>query len=330
MRKAIILSLAILSTLLLTGQTKQAQHNCRVIIDNDFGGDPDGLFDLAHQLISPSTDVRAIIASAHHPVYPPHNDPAGKAMEDATNLLEVMGLKEQFKVFRGSSNTMTIDKPEESEGARVIISEAMRTDTDIPLYVLCGGGLTTIASAWLMEPEIADKLTIIWIGGNTYGSTSESAEHNLNISIPSAQVVFNLSNMRIWQVPKDAYDQTVMSVAEMKANVAPHGELGKYLVDKILERMNYLSGYFNGETYTMGDNPLTLLTALQAFYGKSPTSSESEIRKAPIISEKGLNIENPKGRDISVFTRLDTRLMFEDFIAKIVLYNQTNTKEYSK
>jgi hypothetical protein len=35
----------------------------RVIVDNDFGGDPDGLFQLAHLLLSPSVDVRAIIGS---------------------------------------------------------------------------------------------------------------------------------------------------------------------------------------------------------------------------------------------------------------------------
>ena len=35
----------------------------RVIVDNDFGGDPDGLFQLAHILLSPSVDVRAIIGS---------------------------------------------------------------------------------------------------------------------------------------------------------------------------------------------------------------------------------------------------------------------------
>ena len=33
----------------------------RVIIDNDFGGDPDGLFHLAQQLLSPSAEVRAVV-----------------------------------------------------------------------------------------------------------------------------------------------------------------------------------------------------------------------------------------------------------------------------
>ena len=32
----------------------------RVIVDNDFGGDPDGLFQLTHLLLSPSVEIRAI------------------------------------------------------------------------------------------------------------------------------------------------------------------------------------------------------------------------------------------------------------------------------
>ena len=35
----------------------------RVIIDNDLGGDPDGLFQLAHHLMSPSVEIRGVIAS---------------------------------------------------------------------------------------------------------------------------------------------------------------------------------------------------------------------------------------------------------------------------
>src|SRR5437016_3166982 len=38
----------------------------RVIVDNDFGGDPDGLFQLAHQLLSSSTEVVGVIASQHY------------------------------------------------------------------------------------------------------------------------------------------------------------------------------------------------------------------------------------------------------------------------
>jgi purine nucleosidase len=43
--------------------TSLIKPRLRVIVDNDFSGDPDGLFQLAHQLWSPSVEVRGIIGS---------------------------------------------------------------------------------------------------------------------------------------------------------------------------------------------------------------------------------------------------------------------------
>jgi hypothetical protein len=37
---------------------------CRVIVDNDYQGDPDGLVALAHHLLSPSNRVAAIMSSS--------------------------------------------------------------------------------------------------------------------------------------------------------------------------------------------------------------------------------------------------------------------------
>lgn len=38
----------------------------RVIIDNDFGGDPDGLFQLVHHILSPSVQIKGIIGSQNY------------------------------------------------------------------------------------------------------------------------------------------------------------------------------------------------------------------------------------------------------------------------
>ena len=44
----------------------------------------------------------------------------------------------------------------------------MRTDTNLPLFVTLGAGLTELASAYLIEPRIASRLTAVWIGGPEY------------------------------------------------------------------------------------------------------------------------------------------------------------------
>ena len=92
----------------------------------------------------------------------------------------------------------------------VAVAEAMRDDVKTPLYYAAGGGLTDLASAWLMEPRIAERLTLVWIGGLEYLDLAPpvpgvtGTEYNLNIDITSGQVVFNDSAIPIWQVPRGA------------------------------------------------------------------------------------------------------------------------------
>src|SRR3954468_3376408 len=66
----------------------------RVIVDNDFSGDPDGLFQLAHILLSPSVEIRAIIGS-HLKVgdgFDPSKTQAQNAANKAKKLLQLMNI----------------------------------------------------------------------------------------------------------------------------------------------------------------------------------------------------------------------------------------------
>jgi purine nucleosidase len=322
MKRILFLLIVVLFPVLTEAQNDLGKPRYRVILDNDFGGDPDGLIQLAHQLLSSSTEIKAIIGSAHDPMGFSQGNRTGSAVEEINKLLSVMGLEGRYAVYEGSNEEMNVNTPADSKGARAIIAEAMRTDTKLPLYVLCGASLTTVASAYLIEPAIADKLTIIWIGGQGYNDMTSNPEYNLNISIPAAQVIFNKSTFPLWQVTRDAYRQAIMSVAEMTMKVAAQGELGSYLTDKITGIMAQLSPYgFNAETYVLGDSPLVLLSALQAYFDPEPSSCRYILRNAPVVSDNGLYKENPNGRQIRVYTDIDSRLMFDDFVAKLTLFN---------
>jgi purine nucleosidase len=64
---------------------------CRVIADNDFAGDPDDLWQLAHHLLSPSVDVRAVVSSRLNafPGMPYADDTVGQG---CTKIDELLGL----------------------------------------------------------------------------------------------------------------------------------------------------------------------------------------------------------------------------------------------
>jgi len=52
-----------------------------------------------------------------------------------------------------------------SAGSTLIITEALAASPSVPLVVVCGGPLTTVADAYLQDPSIAANLIVAWIGG---------------------------------------------------------------------------------------------------------------------------------------------------------------------
>ena len=330
----------ILSLLLLLPKTGICQNvspatvtpRMRVIVDNDFSGDPDGLFQLAHLVLSPSVEIRGIIGS-HLKAgdgFDNSKTQADNAAKKANELLEVMGRKGKYTVVAGSNKAMLNDStPVKSAGVDMIIKEAMRTDTKLPLYILCGAGLTEIASAALTDPQIADKLTLIWIGGPEHNQLAlpppnfSNPEYNLNIDIAAGRAIFNRTKIPLWQIPRNAYRQAIISYSQLLVDVKPYGKTGQYLTEVLEGLMVKIQKYVNiGETYILGDSPLVLLTALQSSFEADPSSSDYVLRPAPGINAKGDYIFNPSGRKIRIYTRLDINLMFNDFFAKLKLNNR--------
>lgn len=302
----------------------------KVIIDNDFCGDPDGLYQLVHHLMSHSVEIRGIIGShlLENNGFTDREDTAEESCEKIKKVLDVMHLSGKYPVYAGSNVPMTDpETPQDSPAARFIVDEALKSSPEAPLYVLCGASLTDIASAWLMNREIGSRIILVWIGGQEYSFGAvpppgySDVEYNLNLDIPAARTVFNLSDLRLWQVPRDVYRQCIYSLAEIDVHVAPCGEVGKYLADVIKDLMVKVEnmGIPMGEVYIMGDSPLVLLTALQTGFEPDPASSCYKVVPAPLIAGDGSYRYNHQGRNIRVYTRVDTRLMFSDFEAKLKL-----------
>lgn len=300
----------------------------RVICDNDYSGDPDGLFQLAHHLLSPSVDLRLVIGSHLRPGdrLDDTDATADHAKAEADQVLDLLGMAGQVPTLAGSNVALAdTATPITSAAAEAIVAEAM-TPSDLPLYVALGAGLTELASAYLIEPRIADRLTAVWIGGPEHAGLAwapppadgpETSEYNTRIDIAAARVVFD-SPIPLWQVPRDVYRQAIMSFAELDARVRPCGPIGAHLVsslDRVVARAAE-HGRDLGETYVLGDSPLVLLTALQSAFEPDPSSCRYVVVPAPRLDAEGRYVERQDGRPIRVYTHIDNRLMFEDMVAK--------------
>jgi purine nucleosidase len=296
----------------------------RVIIDNDFSGDPDGLFQLAHHLASPSVDIALIIGSHIHV-----NDFLDKSAVQADNavarvgeLMSTMRLARRPPIVAGRNAAPAPGhRAEVTPAVRRIVAEAMRDDTKLPLYYAAGAGLTDIAEALSVEPRIARRLKLIWIGGMEHGDLLAGAperrdpEYNLTIDLPAVRSVFNDSDVEIWQVPRNVYRQMIISQAELAAGLRSAGALGAFLF-KQLERVSDTVGGTLGETYILGDSPLVTLTALQSSFEPDSSSSPYVLRPTPRIDADGRYVPFSGGRPMRVYTGIDTRLTFADMFIK--------------
>lgn len=302
------------------------QRRFRVICDNDFSGDPDGLFQLAHHLRSPSVEVRAIIGSHLHAdeKWAKSEHQATDGANKARELLQVMGLTGKVPVFVGSEKAMVSSSvPTRSAAADAIIAEAMRDDP-LPLFYCAGAGLTDLASALLIEPRIAKRLTLVWIGGPEYHGLglpvpgAAPGEYNITIDVAAAQVVFNRSAVPIWQVPRNTYRRMLFSMAELEA-MKERGGTGAWLAGQIsgLSEAAGKLGLKVGEAYALGDSPLVTLTVLQSSFEPDPSSSDYVVVPAPTVQVDGTCKSNPKGKPIRVYVTIDTRLTFGDMLAKL-------------
>ncbi len=283
----------------------------RVILDTDAACEADDQYAIVHALMTPRFIIRGIIAEQFY------THGGERSVEESyleiEHILKLMNLSGTIPVKRGALRPLSSEEDTlESEGAKLIVEEAMR-DEEEPLYVLCQGAITNMALAILLQPEIAERLTCIWIGGGIY--PKGGWEFNLCNDYHAANVVFK-SKLRLWQVPMDCYTRMQVGYAELEQKVRPYGEIGKYLFEEMQQFANSEKGFWTtGESWSLGDSPAIGLAM-------NPGCGRSEERDAPLVDQEGNYYENNSNRKIKVFHEIDSRFILEDFFAKLYLNNK--------
>lgn len=282
----------------------------RVITNTDAKNEADDQFAIVQTILSPKINNVGFIA-AH---YKRDKDGMEQSYRELEVIFDKMGIESQNLLFRGGEHAMVDTMtPVDSEGARLIISEAMKED-ESPLFVTFMGPLTDLASAYLMEPRIANRLTAIWIGGGRY--PVGGPEFNLGNDINAANVVFG-SKIDLWQVPKNVYEMMPVSFAELEHKVYPHGEIGRYLCEQLFEHcmtdIPRKSAFRTGETWVLGDNPAVGLLLYEHRF-------EFDFVPAPLITKDMQYVHTGLNRPIRVYKNIDSRLILDDLYSKLYLF----------
>jgi hypothetical protein len=161
----------ILSDSLRLKRLAYPERSLRMVLDTDTYNEIDDQFAVTYALLAPEKlRVEAIYAA------PFHNDRSSgpgdgmeKSYEEILRLLERLRVNPDGLVYRGSTGYLTsAPGPHRSEAALDLVERAMRSPEDDPLYVVAIGAITNVASALLIEPEIARKIVVVWLGGQPH------------------------------------------------------------------------------------------------------------------------------------------------------------------
>ena len=288
----------------------------RFICHTDAKNEADDQFTIAHVLMTDKLDVRGIIGAHFNFCMGryPEGTTAKESVKEINLLLNLMHLDGQYPVYEGAGLPLTDEKtPRDSEGARFIIEEAMRDDPR-PLYIGLQGSLTDLASAILMEPRICERMTAIWIGGGSYPAGGE--EFNLSQDIHAANVLFS-SPMEVWQVPKTAYKQFTVSLAELQLKVKPHGRIGAYLFKQMVElnqKLAFIPHWPHGESWSLGDEGV-----ISVLMEELEQDDVYTVIDRPLFAPDMTYIPGAGNGKVRVYHRMNARLDLEDLFAKLAI-----------
>lgn len=284
----------------------------RVIVNTDAKNEADDQFAIVHALLSPTFDIRGLIAAHFGTERTNHrsNRSMLESRDEIDLLLKLMDLEGKVTVANGAADAIPDETtPQDSPGARLIIEESKLATPESPLYVSFLGPLTDMASAILLDPEIVKRpVVVIWIGGPGYdGLWQNRIEFNLSNDINAANVVYD-SGIEVWQVPSNVYSQVSVGYAELDARVAPYGAIGKYLV-KQLKEWNETYNQEPIESRSLGDSPAVSLMLY-------PRGGTFRVRPSSRFSVEGTYVPG-KGNPIRVCESVDVRFLLEDLFHKI-------------
>lgn len=310
----------------------------RVIVCTDAHNEADDQFAIAHHLLTPSENVLGIVACHYEYMtnmmhneakklgwtaeqteehlkkflFAPLHRSVDLSYDEIVKVLELMKI-EDIPVFRGAADPLSVNA-DTNDGVEFIIKEA-RKRNEGRLYVCFLGAITDMAIALQKAPDIADNVTVIWIGGGGYPNGSD--EFNLMQDVKAANIVFS-SKAEVWQIPNSAYTKVVVSFTELMTKFKPCGEIGKYLTENLFRFHGDVAlgcnphNPIHRDAWILGDNPTVSVLAVECF------GNDYTVQKARHFNDNysyGEEID----KEIRVYHSVHERFIIEDLAAKLAL-----------
>lgn len=211
---------------------KRPEGKIHLIIDSDAYNEIDDQYAISYALKKQDKiQIEAIYAAPFfNDIAESVQDGMEKSYAEIKKLLHMLKRDDLTeKVYKGSVNYLIDENtPQESEAARDLVKRAMQLPEGELLYVAAIGAITNIASALLMEPAVAEKIVLIWLGGHAH-YWKDTKEFNLIQDVAAARVVFD-SGVAMVQIPcLGVASHLATTEPELREHMKEKSEIGAYL-----------------------------------------------------------------------------------------------------
>ena len=332
MKNLLLISLSVLLIAVsYAGSCTKTEDRIPVIFDTDANNELDDQHALAYLLFNADVfDTKAITVNA--------TSNGGNIDEQYAEALRIVklckadgkvpllkGANKSFYEIETSLSNATFDG---APAVDFIIDEALKYSTDNKLVVLAVGKLTNVALAVKKEPQITDKIRLVWLGANY----PDPGEYNLVNDIPSMNFLLDTNIEFEMVMVRYQKDSGTDHVKVFKKDVLDK-EIMKGLGPKT---DGPVVGRHGSEFYCFGDYSHSLFEHCQ-FHGeeqyralfdmaavaivKNPVWAKTTIIPAPImIDEKW--VERPENeRKILLWEYFNRDAIIEDFLESLRQYS---------
>ena len=175
-----------------------------------------------------------------------------RSHDEIVRVLDVAPIERRPPVHRGAKRFMAApDDAVDSAAARALIERAHASDD--PLYVAVLGAPTNVASALIIDPTIAAKLTVVFVAG--YPSASPHVDDSFNLlqdRHASNRLLANDVDL-IYIPGYQAADTLSVTLPDLERHVAPCGPLGALLHQLYLDNPLAAEPLTPGHSWVMWD-----------------------------------------------------------------------------
>ena len=215
------------------------------VIDSDAYNEIDDQFAISYMVkCSEKINIRAFFAAPffnHHSKGP--KDGMEKSYDEIRHLLTLLDRNDRLNdVYKGSDRYLSDENTAViSDAAKKLCELAMEYNSDNPLYVVAIGAITNIASAILMNPEIVNRIVIIWLGGHSI-DWHDTKEFNMFQDVAAARIIFGCGAALVQFPCMGVVSAFTVSEAELNVWLKGKNKLCDYLVQHTVDEVEYDKG----------------------------------------------------------------------------------------